>query len=59
MFGLQKIVAKGQGKVLNCGGHKEMRDTLLTTKTASCLPLFRSEDVDSDRFELLDGDPRY
>ena len=36
MFGLQKIVAKGQGKVLNCGGHKEMRDTLLTTKTASC-----------------------
>ena len=32
MFRLQRIVFKCQGKVLNCGGHKEMRDVLGTKR---------------------------
>ena len=36
MFGQWKIVSKGQEKVLNCGGHKEMRDTLETKWIALC-----------------------
>lgn len=34
VFRLQRIVFKCQGKVLNCVGHKEMRDKLGTKRIA-------------------------
>ena len=36
MLGLRKIMSKDQEKVLNSGGHKEMRDTLETKWIALC-----------------------
>lgn len=59
VFELQKIAAKAQEKLLNCGDHKEKSDMLETKFVTLYLSLFRSVDVDSDHSEPLDEDPRY
>ena len=41
-------------KLSNDSVHKEKRDTFEVKKIASSSSLFRSEDADSDHFELLD-----